>query len=146
MVGLSIKLDLVQSYIEPTLNNPMVANKTKNVLVIDDCRDNLLLMELLLQSEGYGVNLASSGMQGLAEIKKSAPDLVVLDLMMPDLSGLEVIQRLKESRRLSSIPTLLLTANANLERQDALNADEVCYKPFNIGNILNKISSLLSQR
>ena len=124
----------------------MVANKTKNVLVIDDCQDNLLLMELLLQSEGYRVNLASSGTQGLAEIKKSVPDLVVLDLMMPDLSGLEVIQRLKKSRRLSDIPTLLLTANANLKRQDAPDADEVCYKPFNIGNILDKISSLLSRR
>ena len=124
----------------------MVANKIQNVLVIDDCQDNLLLMELLLQSEGYRVNLASNGTQGLAEIKKSVPDLVVLDLMMPDLSGLEVIQRLKKSRRLSDIPTLLLTANANLKRQDAPDADEVCYKPFNIGNILDKISSLLSRR
>ena len=122
----------------------MVANKIKNVLVIDDCQDNLLLMELLLQSEGYGVNLASSGTQGLAEIKKRIPDLVVLDLMMPDLSGLEVIEHLKQSSRLSNIPTLLLTANANLQRKDAPDADELCYKPFRINNILNKIALLIS--
>lgn len=122
----------------------MTANETKNVLVIDDCQDNLLLMELLLQSEGYRVSLASSGKQGLAKIRHSLPDLVVLDLMMPDISGLEVIKHLKNSRQLSDIPTLLLTANANLRRKDALDADELCYKPFNFHNILKKISSLLS--
>lgn len=122
----------------------MIANETKNVLVIDDCQDNLLLMELLLQSEGYKVSLASSGQQGLAKIRHSLPDLVVLDLMMPDMSGLEVIKHLKNSRCSSNIPTLLLTANADLRQKDALDADELCYKPFNIHNILRKISSLLS--
>lgn len=122
----------------------MIANDVKNVLVIDDCPDNLLLMKLLLQSEGYRVSLASSGSQGLAEIRNSLPDLVVLDLMMPDISGLEVIQHLKDSSRLSNIPTLLLTANVELRQQDASDADELCYKPFNIHDILDKISSLLS--
>ena len=122
----------------------MIANETKNVLVIDDCQDNLLLMELLLQSEGYKVSLASSGKQGLAKIRHSLPDLVVLDLMMPDMSGLEVIKHLKNSRCLSNIPTLLLTANADLRQKDASDADELCYKPFGIHNILKKISSLLS--
>lgn len=122
----------------------MIANDVKNVLVIDDCSDNLLLMELLLQSEGYRVSLASSGSQGLAKIRNSLPDLVVLDLMMPDISGLEVIQHLKDSHWLSDIPTLLLTANAELRHKDASDADELCYKPFNIHDILDKISSLLS--
>ena len=117
---------------------------SKNILVVDDCEDNLLLMELLLQSEGYNVTSADSGTKGLAEIERQAPDLIILDLMMPDISGLEVIQRLKGKCHICDIPIILLTANADLRRRDVKNVDALCYKPFNIDYILRQIQSILS--
>lgn len=116
----------------------------KNILVVDDCEDNLLLMELLLQGEGYEVTSADSGMKGLAEIERKAPDLIILDLMMPDISGLEVIQRLRGKCHISNIPIILLTANADLEQKDVENIDALCYKPFNIDYILKQIRSILA--
>ena len=116
----------------------------RNVLVVYDCEDNLLLMKLLLQGEGYKVKSADSGRKGLAEISKQCPDLIVLDLMMPDISGLEVIQHLKDKYCTSNIPIILLTANSNIQHQDVKYADAVCYKPFDIYTILRKIKSLLA--
>ena len=119
-------------------------NKGKNVLVVDDCEDNLLLMELLLQSEGYVVKSANSGTKGLAEFDKQQPDIIILDLMMPDISGLEFIRQLKDRYDISHIPIILLTANSNICHKDVKDVDAVCYKPFDISYILEKIRSLLA--
>lgn len=121
----------------------MITNKHRRVLVIDDCQDNLLLMKLILQSEGYKFSFATSGTEGLAELAKNQPDLIILDLMMPDISGLEVVRRLKNNCRWSSIPILLLTANANLDNKDVQDVNALCYKPYDINDLLLKIKSLL---
>lgn len=121
----------------------MAVNESRKVLVVDDCEDNLLLMELLLQSEGYTVKSANSGWKGLAAIKSQRPDLIILDLMMPDISGLEVIQHLKSKCQISNIPVILLTANIDLKLKDAKDIDALCYKPFEIGSILDIVQSLL---
>lgn len=115
----------------------------KNILVVDDCNDNLLLMELLLQSEGYKVTSADSGMKGLAEIEKQVPDLIILDLMMPDISGLEIVRHLKSKRHICNIPIILLTANSDFGQGDIKDIDALCYKPFNIDYILRQIQSIL---
>ena len=122
----------------------MNLNKDKNVLVVDDCEDNLLLMELLLQSEGYLVNSANSGREGLAEFDKQQPNIIILDLMMPDISGLEFVRQLKDKCDISRIPIILLTANSNISYKDVKDIDAVCYKPFDIYKILDKICSLLA--
>ena len=119
-------------------------NKGKNILVVDDCEDNLLLMELLLQSEGYLVNSANSGREGLAEFDKQQPNIIILDLMMPDISGLEFVRQLKDKCDISRIPIILLTANSNISYKDVKDIDAVCYKPFDIYKILDKICSLLA--
>ena len=122
----------------------MNLNKDKNVLVVDDCEDNLLLMELLLQSEGYVVNSANSGRKGLAEFDKQQPDIIILDLMMPDISGLEFVRQLKDRCDISRIPIILLTANSNIFHEDVKDIDAVCYKPFDIYKILKTICLLLA--
>ncbi|MGD1919025.1 MAG: response regulator [Pleurocapsa sp.] len=121
----------------------MNCKKGFNVLVVDDCEDNLLLMELLLQSDGYRVTSANSGTKGLLEVSKQCPDLIILDLMMPDISGLEMVWHLKNKYRSSSIPIILLTANSNLNIKDVRGVDAVCHKPFDVNNFLNKIKSLI---
>ena len=115
----------------------------KSILVIDDCKDNLFLMDLLLQSEGYQVRSADSGTKGIAEIKQRVPDLIILDLMMPDISGLEVIQHLKNKCQ-SRVPIVMLTANSSLRQEDVEGIDALCYKPFNIDRILKLIQSILT--
>ena len=122
----------------------MAIDRNRNVLVVDDNEDNLLLMELLLKSEGYRVNSANSGIGGLQKICQCHPDLIILDLMMPDISGLEVIQSLKSKCHLSSIPIILLTANSSLKPTDVKDVDAVCYKPFDLNNILEKIKLLMT--
>lgn len=122
----------------------MNVNKGTSVLVVDDCEDNRLLMELLLQSEGYKVKSVDSGIKGLAEINKQHPDLIILDLMMPDISGLEVVRHLKDRCHQSRIPIILLTANSQIRHHNVRDVDVVCHKPFNLDNILEKIHSLVA--
>ena len=122
----------------------MNLSKGKSILVVDDCEDNLLLMELLLQSEGYKVKSANGGIEGLAQINKQSPDLIILDLMMPDMSGLEVIEHLKNKCQILNIPIMLLTANSDVRQEDIHDIDALCYKPFDIDSILETISSLFS--
>ena len=124
----------------------MNLNKGKNVLVVDDCEDNLLLMELLLQNEGYAIESANSGRKGLAKFDEQQPDIIILDLMMPDISGLEFVRQLKDKYDISRIRIILLTANTNISHKDVKDIDAVCYKPFDIYKILDKIHSLLAVR
>ena len=121
----------------------MYKNKRKKVLVVDDSEDNLLLMELLLRNEGYKVISANSGTKALEVVDKQRPDLIILDLMMPDMSGLEIIQHLKNKCYSVNIPILLLTANSEFKDAESQNVDALCYKPFNFDCILEQINSLL---
>ena len=117
----------------------------KTVLVIDDCEDNLLLLKLTLEIMGLKVISAKNGKDGIVKVNQTIPDLIIVDLMMPDISGLEVIKRLKANCRLPSIPTMLLTANSAIAKKEVLAADELCYKPFNLDYLLSKVSRLLSR-
>ena len=119
----------------------------KNVLVIDDNEDNLFLLRLVLEILGCKVRSACNGEEGIAKVNQAIPDLIILDLMMPDISGIEVIKRLKANRKLPHIPTMLLTANVSLLREEAIAlCDELFYKPFDIEHLLSTVKLLLSRR
>lgn len=122
--------------------NVMCVGKT--VLVVDDCEDNLLLMRLMLEMFGFQVISACNGEDGIAKVSQTLPDLIILDLMMPDISGLEVIKRLRDNCKLPRIPTMLLTANVGIAREEAISADELFYKPFDMNSLISKVSCLLS--
>ena len=117
----------------------------QTISVIDDCCDNLLLIQLLLESEGYQVNCAHSGVEGLKKVEDLNPSLIIVDLMMPDMSEIEVIRRLKNNHKLSSIATLLLTANAEFSTKDAQNVDLICHKPFDLNDFVAQVKFLLPQ-
>ena len=119
----------------------------KNVLIIDDNEDNLFLLRLILEILGCDVRSASNGEEGIAKVYRAVPDLIILDLMMPDISGIEVIERLKANRQLPYIPIMLLTANAELFRGEAIAlCDELFYKPFDVEHLLSTIKLLLSPK
>ncbi|MBW4692359.1 MAG: response regulator [Lyngbya sp. HA4199-MV5] len=112
------------------------------ILIVDDIADNLLLMQLFLEPEGYQVEVASSGNTAIAKIEASLPDLVLLDVMMPDMNGLEVTQRLRENSSFLSLPIVLITANQEIDFEQAreVGANDLICKPVDMDELLSRIS------
>lgn len=80
------------------------------VLIVDDVISNVLLLKVLLTNEKFNIVTAGNGTQALEQVKKEKPDLVLLDVMMPDISGFEVAQQMKADEEMSEIPVIFLTA------------------------------------
>ena len=76
-----------------------INSATESILVVDDCQDNLFLMQLILETQGYQVEIANSGEEALREINCHRPDLVLLDLMMPKMNGYEVVKHLRNQKK-----------------------------------------------
>lgn len=121
----------------------MLSNR--NVLVIDDESDTLELIKLILESGGFEVMVASSGIEALNIIETVRPDLVLLDIMMPDMDGWEVFRKIKEKD--SSISIAILTAKAqNIDKLlglHVLKADDYITKPFSKEELLDKVRVLI---
>lgn len=113
------------------------------ILVVDDDPHVLELLELYLSKDGYRVLTASDGEEGLQKAVAEAPDLVVLDVMMPAMSGWEVVRRLRVQ---SKVPVLMLTARgADTDRILGLDlgADDYVTKPFNPSEVVARIRAIL---
>ena len=82
------------------------------ILVVDDVADNVEILRMRLSSLGYEVVVAEDGEQALAKVRETLPDLVLLDIMMPKIDGLEVVRRMKADATLPFIPVILVTAKA----------------------------------
>lgn len=116
------------------------------ILLVDDEPINLLLLEELLSAEGYLTESATSGNEALEIAQATLPDLVLLDIMMPDMNGFEVCQNLRTNEQLQTIPIIFLTALDNEEaRLKGLETmgDDYITKPINTRLLLAKIKSLL---
>lgn len=121
----------------------MVHYQEYSVLVVDDIADNLLLMQLVLEMEGYRVDLADNGTTALSKIKESPPDLVLLDVMMPGMNGFEVTQCLRKSRELPQMPIVLITADRDIDFEQALavGANDIITKPVDMDDLLAKVGN-----
>lgn len=118
------------------------------VLVADDDTEIAILMEILLQREGYDVVIAMNGTEALDLIERKKPDVVVLDIMMPNLNGYEVVQRLRGASATRFLPVILLSARAGaLDRKYGIRmgADEYVLKPFQAEDLLERIGSVLPE-
>ena len=116
------------------------------VLVVDDNPQNVELLEAYLVPEKYDVVTASDGLEALARVEEALPDIVLLDVMMPNMNGYEVCQRLKEDDRTRFIPIVMITALKELEdkiRSIEAGADDFLTKPFNKLELLTRIKSLI---
>ncbi|MBF2029809.1 MAG: hybrid sensor histidine kinase/response regulator [Oscillatoriales cyanobacterium C42_A2020_001] len=120
-------------------------NRINHVLVVDDIYDNLILIESILEDEGYRINLATDGFSALATIEQDPPDLVLLDVMMPEMHGYEVTRRIRQNEKLSYIPILLVTAHDQTSAVEGLDAgaDDFIRKPFDTDELLARVRSLL---
>src|SRR5438067_413609 len=124
---------------------PEIQNTGPRILVIEDEVDIARFIELELGCEGYQVEVARDGMQGLQKARETPPDLVILDLMLPRLDGIEVCKRLRQH---SEVPILMLTArDAIADKVTGLDAGANDYltKPFSLEELLARVRVQLRQ-
>ena len=126
-----------------------VAMAKERILVVDDEEDLLELVGYALTKDGYRVLCAASGEEALATAKKELPDLIVLDLLLPAVDGLEVCRRLKLEPRTRQIPVIMLTAKS--EESDVvlgleLGADDYVTKPFSPRVLVARVKTVLRRK
>lgn len=118
------------------------------ILVVDDNRDSLFITRGILEPKGYEVIEATSGEEALELVRQSPPDLVLLDIMMPGMSGLEVLQKLKEQYETARIPVILVTAKTadeDVVQGYQYGADYYITKPFTATQLLYGIELVLGR-
>ena len=123
------------------------------ILIVDDVMSNVLLLKVLLTNEKFQIATASNGRQALDQVTKEKPDLVLLDVMMPDMSGFEVSQQLKANAETAEIPIIFLTAlnsTADIVKGFQVGGNDFISKPFNkeelIIRVTHQISLIAAQR
>ena len=123
---------------------------TKNILCVEDEPEMIDLIRLILARKGFNVHGASGGVEGIRLIRELHPDLVLLDLMMPDMDGWEVYQQMKADQALRDIPVIVVTAKAqNIDKVLGLHiakVDDYIAKPFSPQELMDSVEKVLSQQ
>jgi two-component system response regulator VicR len=147
------KLFMEEVVISFMVNLPQVSMaeiKAKRILCIEDEQEMIDLIRLILGRRGFDVKGASGGMEGLKLVRQEIPDLVLLDLMMPDLDGWEVYQQMKADDTTRNIPVIVVTAKAqNIDRVLGMHiakVDDYITKPFSPQDLLNSVEKVLKSR
>lgn len=117
------------------------------ILIVDDVMSNVLLLKVLLTNEKFAIATASNGRQALEQVEKENPDLVLLDVMMPGMSGFEVAQHLKSNPNTADIPIIFLTAlnsTADIVKGFQVGANDFISKPFNKEELIIRVTHQIS--
>jgi len=125
----------------------VTANANGVVLVADDDVDICDMLGMKLRQSGYEVHTALDGLQTLEAIRSVRPDLVILDIMMPFKSGMDVLREMRSDPAIADIPVILMTANRqekDVESGFALGVVDYINKPFNLKNLVLQAQSVLS--
>jgi two-component system, OmpR family, response regulator VicR len=122
----------------------------KKILCIEDEAEMIDLMRLILGRRGYDVLGATGGLDGIKKVKENLPDLVLLDLMMPDMDGWEVYQQMKADETTRNIPVIVVTAKAqNIDKVLGLHiakVDDYITKPFSPADLLASVEKVLNAK
>ena len=126
----------------------MSSSPCHRILVVDDLMDNLVLLQTVLEAEGFNVELADNGQAALTKVQSSPPDLILLDIMMPDMNGYEVTQRIRQNPGIPYIPILLVTAHEEPKVVEGLNsgANDFIRKPIDFDDLLARVRAFLYLR
>ena len=116
------------------------------VVYIEDEPEMVDLVRLILQRKGIDIFAASGGKQGLTTIREIMPDLILLDLMMPDMDGWEILRQIKEGESTSKIPVIVISAKDQIVDKalglQVTNVDDYIIKPFNSQQLIDSIERL----
>lgn len=121
---------------------------SKKILIIDDDLDTLRLVSLMLQRQGYEIITATNGKQGVEKTLEDKPQLILLDVMMPDMDGYEVARRIRENPITVGIPILMFTAKTQLDDKVAgfeVGVDDYLTKPTHPSELQAHVKALLSR-
>ena len=120
------------------------------ILIVDDDIDSLKLIGLMLQRHGYEVVAANAGNQALAKATSEHPNLIILDVMMPDMDGWEVYQQMKADDSMRNIPVIVVTAKAqNIDKVLGLHiakVDDYIAKPFGPQELMDSVEKILGKK
>ena len=118
------------------------------VLVVDDEPNIVLSLEFLMQQAGFEVETAEDGATALAKVKAAPPDLILLDISLPGISGFDVLEQLRQEPLYAKLPIIMLTAHGReveKEKGLALGADDYVTKPFSTQALVEKVQALLAE-
>src|SRR6267378_2259589 len=125
--------------------NDISMKERPNILVVDDDEMTRELISVALQGKGYGVVAVGDGLQAILKIGEHKPDLAILDVMLPDLSGLELLNLFRIEFRMEKMPVILMSRLGSpklILAADKLGATDYIVKPFEMDQLLEKISCL----
>ena len=121
---------------------------SRKILVVDDNLDSIMIMRSILEARGFTVQVAQTGGEALAQAERDVPDLILLDVMMPEMSGLEVLERLKSTHATSKVPVIMVTAK--MQDEDVMSgyqqgADYYITKPCTAKQLMYGIGLVLGR-
>ena len=125
------------------------SQRPSEILIVDDNTQNAELLQAYLEDQGYSIRIANDGMDAMSQVAAKPPDIVLLDIMMPRMSGFEVCRRLKEDAATRDIPVVMVTALNELgdvERGIDCGADDFLSKPVSKLELITRVKSLLRVR
>ena len=130
--------------------SPTLKDKKQHILTIDDNADIRDLIAFILRRENYEVSTASNGLEGVEAIKATKPDLIILDVVMPEFSGYDVLDAVRSDKnsKVRNIPVLMITSKSTTEDIDQaleLGATSYIIKPFRPAKLIEKVHSLLGE-
>lgn len=123
-----------------------MSDKNK-ILAVDDENDVLLIIKTALISEGYDVTTATSGPDAISKASENVPDLIVLDMMMPEMSGFDTLRRLREIPNTQKVPVIMLTGisdKGKIREALDLGIDYYIVKPFEFHDLISKVKLAIS--
>ncbi len=120
----------------------------KKILVIDDSSTNIVLLNAILIQNGYDVITAFNAKEAFQTLEKGSPDLILLDLLMPEVSGFDFLDKIKKNNKLKKIPVVIVSAignKENIQLTREMGAVSFISKPIDVDQLLDTVSELLQQ-
>src|SRR5260221_4669309 len=120
----------------------------EKILIVDDDIDSLKLIGLMLQRQGYDISAASAGAQAISKASTESPDLIILDVMMPDMDGYEVCRRLRADAATQGIPIIMFTAKTLVDDKVTgfeAGADDYLTKPTHPAELASRVKAVLAR-
>ena len=124
----------------------MEGNRDYKILVVDDSTTNVVLLEAILDEKGYQIETALNAKEAYAIIEKDSPDLILLDLLMPKISGFDFLQEIRKSEKTKNTPVIVvsaLTDEENIDKIMKMGAIDFVKKPIDLQYLVERVESVL---